>query len=307
MKCVSLVLLIIVVMLSAVPTFADGVNLSARISGTPPWPAYGGNCPPMFQELPREALPEQTNACVSFSGRYVSGYLLKGEVVYYEIESRCESGEWHKITRVYRCGNPASGRYWVAYVKPTIITQTQNILVDRPVYVDRPVEVVRVVEKPVEVVRTERIYIDRPVSRYSPQATPAGQRLADTRGLSVPGVSEVRNRAIGSVGFSWSQGDYSSTGTCVEPPDDGTCGPPPDDGVPSPTPGEGGDTGNPGSTPPGGSEVGGPTVGPPPPPPHGNGGAVLPPAGGSPVTPAGPNGQPTGYGTIVPSPDPDDL
>lgn len=89
-----------------------------------------------------------------------------------------------------------------------------------------------------------------------------------------------------------------------KPPTPPTCGPPPSGGVDTPSTGEAGDTGNPGSTPPGGSEVGGPGVGPPPPPPHGDGGAIHPPTGGSPVTPAGPDGQPTGSGIIIPSPDP---
>lgn len=296
MRLSSLLLALLFVVVAVSTACADGVNLSAKISSTQPWPEYGGNCPPMFQGLPREALPEQTNACVSFSGHYVSGFLLKGEVVYYEVESRCDEGEWHRITRVYRCGNPASGRYWVPRNKPVVVTRTQNVLVDRPVIVDRPVEVVKIVEKPVEVVRIERIYIDRPICRFTPQATPAGQRLADTRGLSTPGVREVRNRVIGSLNFSWTQGHYNYNY------DDGTCGPPPDGGVPSPDPGAAGDTGNPGSTPPGGSEVGGPDVGPPPPPPHGNGGAVTPPPGESPVTPAPPpSPSPTGSGNIVPN------
>lgn len=136
-----IVLLGIVTMAYAQPP----VDLSDKISATSP---INGKCAPILGQK-TDTLPCDVQASVYFRslGSYLDGTLHKGDFVFYETISRSELGEWRRIIRAGRCGNPAKGKYFVPAPRPKKpeITVTEV----RP---QLPVEVTRVETKIVPVV-----------------------------------------------------------------------------------------------------------------------------------------------------------
>lgn len=142
MRSVSLIAVLALLFGAITASHADGVNLSARITATSPWPEYGGHCAPLLQGELKDILLQNIEASVSFSGRWAQGYLLAGEPVAYRVEQTSPDGEWRTLLRVLRCGNPARGRYFVSALKPvekTVIIESAPV--ERTTVVEREVRV----------------------------------------------------------------------------------------------------------------------------------------------------------------------
>jgi len=142
MKFASLIVVLALLFGALAASHADGVDLSARITATSPWPEFGGHCAPLLQGELKDILPQNIEASVSFSGRWAQGYLLAGEPVAYRVEQTSADGEWRSLLRVLRCGNPARGRYFVSALKPvekTIIVQGGPV--EHQTVVDRVVRI----------------------------------------------------------------------------------------------------------------------------------------------------------------------
>lgn len=291
MKLSNLMILVLVLVAGATAAFATPTDLSARITGSRPWT---GGCATLGQGnmdyLPHDVL----NCQVQFSCGWVSGFLRKNELVEFEVESTTPEGQWRRITRTMRCGNPARGRYFVPTPKPVVVTR----VVERPVLVPvDPVVQTQVVERqvPVEVVRTETKYIDRtvcmPARQYIP---PPGITPLMTPALAVnPGSTSVgpwQTLVTGAVALVPDPPKVCRDGEEPRPPD---CGP----GEPpvQPTPGDAGGPGN-GGIDNGLGDPGGYTPPPAVPPGYGDGGNAAPPSAGPPTPPVG------GTGPAIPDP-----
>jgi len=292
-----MILVVLALFASATAVFAAPTDLSAKISGSRPWT---GGCATLGQGS-MDYLPQDVLDCqVQFSCGWVSGFLRKNELVEYVVESRSADGEWRRIVRTMRCGNPARGRYWHPYPKPVVQTK----VVDRPVPYAVPVDPVictQVVERevrvevPVEVVKTETVYVDRPVCVPARQyVPPPGITPLWTPALTVnmgsTTVGPWHTLVSGAVALVPDPPKVCRDGEEPRPPD---CGP----GEPpvQPTPGDGGGPGN-GAVDPGLGQPGGYTPPPAVPWGYGDGGNAAPPNVGPPTPPVG------GTGPAIPDP-----
>jgi len=99
---------------------SDENNLSWMISVSRSW---DGTNPDLNGQL-TDTLPCDVRATVTFksgtfSGGTYRGWLHKGDFVFYQVEEVVPcTGERRRIIRAGRCGNPATGRYFVPKPKP---------------------------------------------------------------------------------------------------------------------------------------------------------------------------------------------
>lgn len=247
-------------------------DLSWMISLARPW---NGTCANLDGQL-TDTLPTDVQGSVQFkSGTFPSGWYKgwfhTGDFVFYEVDSKDWAGEWRRIVRAGRCGNPASGRY---YHKYPLITWIVDRIVERPV--------VKTVERVVERERTEYIQTPGPIQTVILQTggyrSPAGITAVATTNLGVPSGQTYFGPEEGQLWVGFRRAAPTPKIFPPPPPPNGPCPPgtpnipPPPSGAPANPPGNPSGPVNP-PTPPG--------IGPPPPAPPDHGtftdpGAPLP-------------------------------
>lgn len=172
-------------------------DLSWMISVSRPWDGTNAD----LDRRATDTLPCDIQAAVQFRcGTYAAGWyrgtLRSGDFVFYELETKCDDGEWRKIIAAGRCGNPAIGRYFHRYppervrvetvqAPPVTTTVTNTTTVVEAQLVPVPELVVchdtQVIETPVRV----PVYLCPP-ARYVPGAAAAAN--LDNGGIRFAGV-----------------------------------------------------------------------------------------------------------------------